>query len=604
MIPLFLSSTASGYYLGHEFLLRPLFATSEVLFVFTSWLLFIRVFRKNYILQHAKDLILYLIIGVAVPLLIYEFYLSFLLMEFKGFDANIVWNSFYYKYLGDYITIITFSLLLFLVFKKEHRFNIKNFIGRLRKPKNALIILTLIVFESISIYKELEFYEIWFIYGLLLLSISLYRGYNASIILNFYIFFNAFILTPITEGSEFINQESNHELFNILEYLSLSIFGVILGKSVSDKKALIFSEKELTAELQQKNAQLTTAKKYFAKIYESSPNLIAIIRGEDGKLMNLNQEGIRMINLNSSQHGPADLSVYDLISKDVWKDIARNPNLESSQFEFSIRRFGLSPILCNLVIRRFWSGNSILYLLNATDITEQRAAENKIKQANYERIELNKKISEYKIMALQSSMSPHFIFNCMNSIQYFILKNNKEKAVFYLTIFSKLIRKVLDISTKSRITLNIELDILKYYVELEKLRFEHKFECIFDIDPSIDPEDTEIPPLLLQPFVENAIIHGLSHKKERGILTIGLACKKDFLRCVIQDNGVGRHYHQNRKKNFASAVHQSKGMTLTKNRLSLYNKDHIKGFHIFDLKDKNDRGIGTKVEILINTDSD
>ena len=207
------------------------------------------------------------------------------------------------------------------------------------------------------------------------------------------------------------------------------------------------------------------------------------------------------------------------------------------------------------------------------------------------------------MMALRSAMSPHFIFNCLNSIQFFILKNNKKEAVYYLSIFSKLVRNVLDISTKSMVTLATEIEIIKYYVALEQMRFENKFDVAFDIDPEVDPEDTEIPPLLLQPYVENGIIHGLSHKQDKGLLEISVKKVEERLKCSIRDNGVGREYTQIMKSKKPSVLtHKSKGMAMTKERLELLNRDEKEGVNIIDLKDENNKPVGTQVDIFIAVD--
>ena len=171
----------------------------------------------------------------------------------------------------------------------------------------------------------------------------------------------------------------------------------------------------------------------------------------------------------------------------------------------------------------------------ARDITQAKQLEQKV-------VEVNKQVAEYRLMALRSVMNPHFLFNALNSIQYFISKNNRELASNYLSLFSKLIRKVLESSVSNKISLKSELEILNHYLDLEILRFENKFSYKIDIDSELQEEDgIEIPSLLIQPYVENAILHGLTNKVGKGKLLIKLQLTPDDqLLVVIEDNGIGR----------------------------------------------------------------
>ena len=174
------------------------------------------------------------------------------------------------------------------------------------------------------------------------------------------------------------------------------------------------------------------------------------------------------------------------------------------------------------------------------DITENKEQEERLQQQQQEIIKTNKIVAEYKLMALRSAMNPHFLFNSLNSIQYFIAKNERELALNYLSLFSKLIRGVLNSSVSSTLSLSHELEVLRYYIELEALRFESKFKVSFVMDDGIDLENIEIPSLLIQPYVENAIIHGLYNKTGPGKLTISLSPQDGLLKCVVEDDGVGR----------------------------------------------------------------
>ncbi len=131
-----------------------------------------------------------------------------------------------------------------------------------------------------------------------------------------------------------------------------------------------------------------------------------------------------------------------------------------------------------------------------------------------EMLAVNKQLGELRLMALRSAMNPHFIFNCLNSIQYYIMEKDQMNAVKYLSTFSKLIRSILNHSVKSKVRLAEELEMLRHYIQLESLRFEDKFDVEIHVDPTIDVESVEIPSMLIQPYVENAILHGLYNKRE------------------------------------------------------------------------------------------
>ncbi len=153
----------------------------------------------------------------------------------------------------------------------------------------------------------------------------------------------------------------------------------------------------------------------------------------------------------------------------------------------------------------------------------------------------NKRVSQIHLSALRAQMNPHFLFNCLNSIKYVIVKNDTKTAAAYLTKFSNLIRMILTNSKEPIISLSTELEALKLYIEMEQFRFEHKFQYKIEIDDALSPEETWIPPMLLQPFVENAIWHGLMlQQQEGGILLIAFHKEEDYYRCTIEDNGIGR----------------------------------------------------------------
>jgi len=226
-------------------------------------------------------------------------------------------------------------------------------------------------------------------------------------------------------------------------------------------------------------------------------------------------------------------------------------------------------------------------------------AENVTKRKEHDRelAEAIKKIEELKLMALRSVMSPHFIFNVLNSIQFFIARNDRLNAINYLSTFSKLIRSILNHSVTNRITLVEEVEMLKNYVHLEMTRFEEKFGLEMDIAEDLDLESIEIPSLLIQPYVENAILHGLYNKKTTGTLTIRIKEGQDSVVFEIEDDGVGRAEAMRlRQQNFPA--HKSMGIRLTEERLKLIKQQNSAAFEIEDLADENGP-CGTRVRISI-----
>jgi len=173
-----------------------------------------------------------------------------------------------------------------------------------------------------------------------------------------------------------------------------------------------------------------------------------------------------------------------------------------------------------------------------------------------------------EMQALRAQMSPHFIFNSLNSINRFILQNNKAQASEYLTKFSKLVRLILQNSQAALIPLESELDALKLYLELEAVRFDDQFEYKIIIDNDLDSDMLKVPPLIIQPYAENAIWHGLMHKEEKGHLEIDLFQCDKVLCCKITDDGIGRQKAAELKSKSAS-THKSMGMRITADRIAI-----------------------------------
>ena len=209
------------------------------------------------------------------------------------------------------------------------------------------------------------------------------------------------------------------------------------------------------------------------------------------------------------------------------------------------------------------------------------------------------KMAQLERSALQAQMNPHFIFNSLNSIQAYIASNENDKANRFLAKFARLIRVMLNNSRSTKVSLQEEVDSLKLYLELEKMRFKEKFDFEIILDPDIDPLDIELPPLLIQPYLENAIIHGLAQKRSQGKINLYYIIKGKYLLATVTDNGIG--VEQSRKtKTGAKSLHKSVGMTLTQKRLEMLDEGNTDSkVRIEEIKDRKGEVLGTKVEVKI-----
>jgi ligand-binding sensor domain-containing protein len=213
----------------------------------------------------------------------------------------------------------------------------------------------------------------------------------------------------------------------------------------------------------------------------------------------------------------------------------------------------------------------------------------------------SQQIAETEMKALRAQMNPHFIFNCLNSIQKYILQQDHFAASQYLTRFSRLIRLILDHSNQDTILLSGELELLKLYVEMEQLRFNNRFDFIVKLDDDTAPELVAIPSMLIQPYLENAIWHGLLHKEGKGLLLLGFSRSgESMLRVVIEDNGVGRAMAAELKSKQVLKK-KSYGMQITGDRIAIINRTQNinASCEVRDLFDTAGRASGTRVELMI-----
>ncbi|MEZ5048266.1 MAG: histidine kinase [Saprospiraceae bacterium] len=299
--------------------------------------------------------------------------------------------------------------------------------------------------------------------------------------------------------------------------------------------------------------------------------------------INTNINAIANVPLNIEQKSNA-IVISNLSSKEFNLDVYMNDGKLIDTISF--RRHASQSLLWTLIIGTFVG---LLVFFISTIINSR------IQSGEKEKKELQNQINELRLSALQSQMNPHFIFNALGSIAYFIQTNEQSKADKYLNDFASLMRSILESSKAKLINISDEINMLKLYTGLEHVRFEDKFDIVFEIDENLDT-DFQIPPMIIQPYIENAINHGLFHLMDKkGLLKVSFIQKDDdTLVCKIEDNGIGREA----SKNFKKEKHKSRGMQIVEDRIFMTKQSHNLNIDI-QVKDliKENKASGTKVII-------
>jgi ligand-binding sensor domain-containing protein len=244
----------------------------------------------------------------------------------------------------------------------------------------------------------------------------------------------------------------------------------------------------------------------------------------------------------------------------------------------------------------FWTILVLALFIISFFILETRSKQKR--KAAVEKVITEKKLTELEMQALKAQINPHFVFNCLNSIKGFIFDKDFKQADKYLDKFADLMRSTIDNSDASIISLQNEINYLDNYLQLEKLRFEEKFDYKIAISADVDKEKYFVPAMLLQPYVENAIRHGMRFlENKKGRININVFAENNFLVCEIDDNGIGREKAAalKSKRHFE---YQSKGMSISRRRAELYNIEQM----VTDKKDENGIATGTTVTVKIPVD--
>lgn len=292
----------------------------------------------------------------------------------------------------------------------------------------------------------------------------------------------------------------------------------------------------------------------------------------------INNEGNRLISFSNVPPGTYTLQLSASNEDEVW-------NIKPKELEII-----LAPAFWETWwFRIFLASIGILigwYLFNNRIKSIKRTAQ------------LQQDLAQSEAKALKAQMNPHFLFNSLNAIDNYILNNDPAKASDYLSKFSKLIRKILDNSDLPSVTLQEEIDIIKLYIKMEQMRFSDKFDSRINLSRKIVPNELVIPPLIIQPYIENAIWHGLIHLEKKGALNVSFSINDQALICKIEDNGIGRdRAFQNKSK--SATKRKSHGMKIAQERLKLFNDDNDQKplVVVEDLKSSENEARGTRVTL-------
>lgn len=292
------------------------------------------------------------------------------------------------------------------------------------------------------------------------------------------------------------------------------------------------------------------------------------------------------------------------------RSYAAYTNVDGGRYTFLVKaanRDGIwneDPLRIDLSVaipwwKSWWFRTGMILLLLAGIYFFYQFRMRQVRKAERVRSDFENKLASVELTALRSQMNPHFIFNCLNSIESYIIRNESRKASEYLNDFSRLIRLILQNSRSNYITVRDELEALTLYMQMENLRLRESFTYDIILDESLEPDNIDIPPMLMQPYVENAIWHGLRHKEGKGTILIELKLEDGFLVCIIEDNGVGRKMSaelQSKKHNKTSM-----GMDITQERIDIINKAYNveTSVRVVDLVSPEGEAMGTRVELRL-----
>ena len=391
------------------------------------------------------------------------------------------------------------------------------------------------------------------------------------------------MINLLPNGNLVINHYGNLSVFNVNKYktntlkptvhlTSIKVLDTYIDSKTIEKKSLKlkYNQNFITFEFASNVMNNANQNKFAYKL-----------DGIDKDWVETNKNSVTYSGLSNGDY----IFLVKAVNNDgVWGNVSRFDIAIQAPFWKVWWFYGL--LLIAIIAILFW-----LYTFKLKQVKKEEAIKSQFAQ----------QIAEIEMKALRAQMNPHFIFNSMNSIQKFILKNDSFSASQYLTKFSKLIRLILDNSNQNYISLESEIALLKLYIEIEDLRFDNQFEYEIKIDDSLNTEAVQIPSMIIQPYIENAIWHGLLHKETKGKLTLEITKLDDaMIKVVVSDDGIGRQKALELKSK-QILKRKSYGLQITEDRIDILNKtkSNKTQLQIFDLKDEEGNPTGTKIELII-----
>ncbi len=354
---------------------------------------------------------------------------------------------------------------------------------------------------------------------------------------------------------------------------------VIYKMKIGDSDTLLRNESEIPY----KSNKLTF---YFRGICLTNPDKVLYktrLSGYDKKFSSETTENY--VTYSNLEPGTYTLEIISCNNEGVWNEIP-------TTFMFTIK----TPFYKTWWFSLLSIGSIVLLIYLVFKLRV-----NHLQQKQQKEFERKVEMSKVELKALRAQMNPHFVFNSLNSIQHYIYNSKSDEAVKYLNKFAKLMRVILNNSDKPTVTVEDDLEALKLYLELEKMRFEGKFDYTIDVDENVDMDYDVMPPMLLQPYVENAILHGLTPLEKKGHLEITIRSVENFILCMITDNGIGRRRAAEIKRTMPGSKHKSFGMKITEERLRILNEISMSehSVKITDLYNPDGSSVGTRVELYI-----
>jgi PAS domain S-box-containing protein len=327
----------------------------------------------------------------------------------------------------------------------------------------------------------------------------------------------------------------------------------------------------------------------FSTAFQNAPLLLTISEFSSGRFIDVNEKFLEVSGFTREEVlGKTSVEVGWVSDDDRIRLMERIREVgRVDGIEMELRCRNGEKVSCIYHGEQMDVEGTTLLLSMALDVTSKKRAEEKLQKS--------------QLLLRQSQMSPHFIFNAISSIQSYVLKNDPEKAIRFLRVFAKMIRSTLDFATRHFISLAEELEYLDCYIDIENLRFEQLFSKNIVIDPAVDLIKTSIPPMMIQPLVENAIRHGLIHRNKQGILTLELRKHNEHdLLLIIEDNGVGRARAAEIE---GDKSYESKATRIIEERIRLLNESHPQsrfGIEYIDLHEVDGTPAGTRVELRMS----